>query len=390
MATKSVNTIVGLFVGIGSILLFVVIVLVGQESSIFDSTSRLYITFEGVGGLRVGSQVRLAGVNIGSVTGIRFPSELEDRKLHVEIRVKSSMLPRIRKDSIATISTKGLLGDKVIEISIGSAGEPQLVEGDYLTSEEPPDMFQILEKGQELISHGADMAKELKVAIKRYSDDEMVSSVKGIASSVENIVREVETGGGVLHGLIYDKQVNRDVAAIVANARLTSVNLDKTLIHIENIMSEVRHGRGTLHGLIYDEDGKEILRSLRHAASNIADLVEEIKTGDGMLHTLIYTEDAGNIVRNLERASLDIRKIVAYIESGHGTIGALIKDPTVFEDLKLILGDIKRNKALKALIRMSTGKSGDDVAFIPPPDPRHPESQSPAVGEGAASFPVSE
>jgi phospholipid/cholesterol/gamma-HCH transport system substrate-binding protein len=381
MANKGINTLVGLFVGIGSILMFVVIILIGQENSIFDSTTSLYITFNDVGGLRVGSQVRLAGVSIGSVTGINFPSELEDKKLHVEIKVRTSMLPRIRKDSVATISTKGLLGDKVIEIGIGTASEAQMMEGDYLDSEEPPDMFQILEKGQELISHGAEVAKGLEIAIKKYSDDELVNHIKGIAESVDNLINEVESGDGVMHGLIYDKQVNRDVAVIVRNIRAASVNVDKTVAHIENIMNEVRTGKGTLHGLIYDEDGKQIVSSLKNAAQNIASLVEEIKSGQGMLHTLIYTEDSGNIISNLEKASRDIQKIVAYIEAGHGTIGSLIKDPSVFEDLKLILGNIKRNSALKTVIRMSLEKD-DPQLTQPPPDPEAPETESPPVDGG--------
>ena len=92
----------------------------------------------------------------------------------------------------------------------------------------------------------------------------------------------------------------------------------------------------------------------------VIEIVNAIKNEKGMLHTLIYEEDRGNFIRNLNQASDDIRHLTEYIRSGQGTVGALINDPTVYEDLKVILGNIKRNKALKALIRMSIEREEEE------------------------------
>lgn len=376
MENKKITAMVGMFVAIGSILIFIITFLLGQENSLFESTTRLYIAFEDVGGLKPGSQVRLAGVNIGIVRNIEFAPVLDDKKLHVEIQVRNAMMPRIREDSIATIGSKGLLGDKVIEISIGSGEKPPLKENSYVQSEEPTDMFKILEEGGALISHGADVAKDLKKAIREIATEDTINHVKGVIESLDNIFNEVETGDGVVHGLVYDKSVQVDVKAIVNNVRTATVKLNRSVEHVEDILNEVRNGQGTVHGLIYDSDGKKIVENLRAASGTISELVTAIKDGNGMLHTLIYEEDKENIIRNLEDATFNIKKMASYIESGKGTIGGLIKDPSVYEDLKLVLGNLKRNAALKTLIRLSLEKGeekGLEGSNEPVKDPENKE-----------------
>lgn len=392
MTNKRITVMVGLFVGIGSIMIFVLTILFGQESSLFEETTQLYIAFEDVGGLKRGSQVRLAGMTVGIVRGIEFGHTLADKKLHIELQVRTSMMPRIRNDSVATIATKGLLGDKVIELSIGSLEEFELKAGDYIKSEEPTDMFKILEEGGALISHGADVAKDIKVAIRNFTADGTIENTKKIIKSLKNVIEEVETGDGVVHGLVYDKQVQADLRVIMRNVRKASSTINLAVEHVENILREVKEGKGTLHGLIYEADGKKIVDNLREASQTIAEVVSAIRDGKGMLHTLIYEEDTGNIISNLNEATEDIKKLTAYIEAGRGTIGGLIKDPTVFEDLKLILGNLKRNNALKSLIRMSL-EQGEEQGLSSGPLPVEgdaPDSLQPASRPPAAEPPQSE
>jgi len=364
MEKSKLTLIVGAFVALGSILIFAIIFLLGQERSLFEATTHLRISFEKVAGLKPGSPVQLAGMNIGTVRDIRFSTDLAEKKLNVDIEVRSSMMPRIRKDSTATVATKGLLGDKVVEISVGSQEVEGLKEGDLVISQEPPDMFQILERGGALISAGADVAQDLKSAVHRFADDKTIADAKQIVTHLEDILYEVKTGGGVLHGLIYDRGIQTDLKSAMSNLSQASSELNRTIEHMEGIVQEVRSGQGTLHGLIFDQDGKKIVDNVRRASESVAEIVDAVKTNKGMLHTLIYEERENNIIANLEEASADLRRIAKGLEDGQGTLGALIKDPTLFEDLKLILSNLKRNDALKGLIRMSLDRQ--DAAPKPP------------------------
>ena len=64
------------------------------------------------------------------------------------------------------------------------------------------------------------------------------------------------------------------------------------------------------------------------------------------------------MLSNLNQMSGDLKQIVADVKSGKGTLGALLVDPSVYEDLKVVLGNVERNKALRALVRYSIRRDG--------------------------------
>ncbi len=359
MQEKKLYIQVGIFVTIGIVMFFALIFLMGQERSMFESTTTLHTWFKNVSGLKAGAQVRLAGVTIGSVTEIDFSNDIKEKRLMVQMQVKSSIMPRIRKDSNATISSKGLLGDKVIEVAVGSPDKEQLKEGDFLISEEPPDIATILETGSQLLTHAKDVAKDLSGLTSEIGED-TIDNVKKTISHVENVLNEVRSGDGIVHGIIYDQKANNDFKGVMANARAAAQKLNKSVNHVEKILQEVRTGKGIAHSVIYEKGGKAIVDNLEEASARVTEIIKAVKDEKGMLHTLIYEEDRGNIVKNLNEATDDIKQLTKYIRSGQGTIGALINDPTVYEDLKTILGNIKRNKALKALIRMSIERGEEE------------------------------
>ena len=96
---------IGLFLG-GSILaLLLVLLLLGRSQALFRSRATLYASFENTSGLVIGSPVRLAGVDIGSVDDIRLDQTPTARNVTVKLRVDEGYLPRIRQDSVATMTT---------------------------------------------------------------------------------------------------------------------------------------------------------------------------------------------------------------------------------------------------------------------------------------------
>jgi phospholipid/cholesterol/gamma-HCH transport system substrate-binding protein len=89
------------------------------------------------------------------------------------------------------------------------------------------------------------------------------------------------------------------------------------------------------------------------AAAELAAAVRQVREGNGFLHSLIYEPDNARALNELNQAAARLNHIVSEIDKGHGTLGGLIVDPTVYEDLKKILGNVERNVLLKALIRFT-------------------------------------
>jgi len=124
-------------------------------------------------------------------------------------------------------------------------------------------------------------------------------------------------------------------------------------------MAEVDTGDGLLHALVYEKEGGKIARNLSLVATELGSTVEQIRTGNGLIHSLIYEKDRTNLIQDLTAATHIVRQIAQEMNEGKGTVGGLLKDPTLYQDLKTVLGNVKRNIILKSVIRMTIEK--DDL-----------------------------
>ena len=110
----------------------------GRSAGLFERQYRLVASFGQIGGLIQGATVRLAGVAVGHVGEIRLP-EPGSAKVRVELLIARRVQDRIRADSLARIETLGLLGDKIIDVTLGSPGAAVIPDGGELRTEEPFD-----------------------------------------------------------------------------------------------------------------------------------------------------------------------------------------------------------------------------------------------------------
>ena len=129
----------GFFIVLGLLFLSIGIFLIGNKDFLFSSTYALKADFQNVGGLNNGADVRVGGIHEGTVKEIDLPSQ-SDGKVTVVMNLRSATRNIIKKDSHASIKTEGLLGDKYIEISFGSAKSDAVQNGDTIASETTKDM----------------------------------------------------------------------------------------------------------------------------------------------------------------------------------------------------------------------------------------------------------
>ena len=114
---------VGVFVVIALVAFVAVIYVLGARARLFEPRYTIHADFTEVGGLREGATVRLAGVQIGRVTDVHLPPQ-PGGKVRVDLTIGRQFADRIRKDSVARIETQGLLGDRIVEITVGTADSP--------------------------------------------------------------------------------------------------------------------------------------------------------------------------------------------------------------------------------------------------------------------------
>jgi phospholipid/cholesterol/gamma-HCH transport system substrate-binding protein len=373
-----------------AILLFMGFVLsVGKRSSLFEERYSLWTSFSSTEGLAVGAPIRLAGVSVGNVTRIAFGRDLTDRRINLTLSVEQRVQDRIRADSVASIGTIGLVGDKVLDVTVGSADRPVLQSGARLASVDPVDYSGLLKKGDQILEHVTKMSASLDEFL---SGGESAAGKRNLTEAVRsfrNTMIEVEKGPGLLHDVIYGKEgaellgrLDRTAQSLERTARAienehgllhaliyapqedTLGRLNRALAGLDDIVAEARGGRGLLHALIYDPQSTQFLTRLNRTSEELEGLIRSAREGKGLVPSLLFNPEKAKVLddvqaaaQNMRAVAADLQIITAQLRRGEGTIGGLLQDPTIYEDLSALLRGANRSFLLRGLIR-STVQEG--------------------------------
>src|SRR5512139_3599809 len=186
---RRVSVVVGLFV-LGALALFAAAVLsLTAQRGPWLPRYTLIAYFGNGQGLIEGAPVRLAGKDVGIVEAVSF-SEAGSGKpaVQVRLRVDTSVQERIRSDSNATIGTIGLLGDKYVELTMGSPQAEILGDGAEIASITPADLFEVMQKGTTALDGVAELAANVNRAVDQFNEAKGGSRIAGAAEGISKIV----------------------------------------------------------------------------------------------------------------------------------------------------------------------------------------------------------
>jgi len=138
MARINMEVVVGFFLLLGLLALGYLAIKLGRMEVVGNKGYTVHATFPNVGGLRTGTPVEIAGVDIGWVERI----ELKNYQARVDFRIKNGI--ELPEDSIASIRTKGLIGEQFVRISPGGAEENLSPGGEIKETEPPVDIMELI------------------------------------------------------------------------------------------------------------------------------------------------------------------------------------------------------------------------------------------------------
>jgi phospholipid/cholesterol/gamma-HCH transport system substrate-binding protein len=388
MTERQMQLRIGGLVLVG-ILLFIGFVLsIGKRSALFEERYSLWTSFSSAEGLAVGAPVRLAGVTVGNVTRIGFGPNPRDRRLALTLTIERRVQERIRQDSVASIGTIGLVGDKVLDLTVGSYDRPVLQAGAQIAAVDPPDLFRLLQKGDTIL----DNVTRISASLDEFLSGGEQTGKRNLNESLRSLrttLVEIEKGEGLIHDLVYGKEgaqllgrVDRTVQTL--ERLVQAVEKEQGLLHAmiysppeeflgrvyrvadraDAILREVQEGPGLLHTMIYDREGAETLARLGRTAERLEELVRAVQEGQGLVPTLLFDPARTKVLDDVQEAAAglrslteDLQTVVSRLRQGEGTLGALLEDPTVYEDLSALLRGANRSLLLRSLIR-STREDG--------------------------------
>lgn len=345
---------VGIFVLTGLLCIGIVIFLIGDEKQLFTGREYYKTAFSDVQGLKRGAPVRMGGINVGTVEGVGYGDNAKDTVIYVQISIVEREAARIRTDTVASIAGKGLLGDKMLELSVGDPKKPVLPPGSVIKNEEPRDFTEMLDSLSRVSTKVERVVTNLESTSKELASDEFHEDVRGITHSLSNILKTIDEGDGYAKRLLADPKEAERLSRVVGNLEQTSAELSRAARGVGTILERVQTGPGLAHDLVYKDEASRTLAQLGGAADEFSTTLRGIREGNGLAKSMLYgDEGSSQLMGNLNQVTQDVSQIVADIKAGKGTLGALLVDPSVYEDVKLLLGNVERNKTLRALVRYS-------------------------------------
>lgn len=251
------NFIVGMFVLVAMLVSAGFVVFMG--SAVFGGEFGVKTMFKDVRGLNVGAPVYLSGIQVGRVSGKAFPTSEASKgyegesaqKIIVELTFYDNHEGRIKADSNATITTMGVLGDKVVVLTPGSVESQGASPGSWLPVKEAKELNEYFEKGGNLVEDLAKVAANLNILLGQINEG---GKVARISENLETSTRDMAMLLGKL------KQGKSTLGAMIMGGKHDKLN--SSLAKLDKILNKIEKGEGTLGAIINDKTLHEDLKVL--------------------------------------------------------------------------------------------------------------------------------
>jgi phospholipid/cholesterol/gamma-HCH transport system substrate-binding protein len=336
----------GIFIFLALIFFAGGVLLMGDKTKMFVNKGAMRIVMNDVVGLKVGAPVWLAGVDVGLVTNILFADPRNSNEVSIDIEVDTNALKKIGADSRVTIKTRGLMGEKYVDILPSrkySEKPPAVLQGTPVTK-----LDDVIEKAGntfEKVNGIINNIQQGKGTLGKLNNDEtLYNNVARLAIEMKDLIITINRGDGTLGRLNRDPEPYNKLVSILDRA-------DRTL-------QDIQASDGTLNKLIYDKGLYTKLTSLAdksiQAADEVRNLNKRIMSKEGTVGLLIndreFYDKGITLLSKAESSVRAIEDVTAKIKDGEGTAGKLVSDKALYnkmnkmvDDLDTLVNDFKEN-----------------------------------------------
>lgn len=336
----------GIFIMATLLVLAGAIVLMGQKTKMFTPTSTLHITMDNVAGLKVGAPVWLAGVDVGVVEEIRFKDPRKSNAVKITMEVDQEALKKVGPDSRITIKTRGLMGEKYVDIVPSQSYYDR--PGDNFHGQSVSTIDDVAQKAGvtfEKLNGIVDDIRQGKGTLgKLATDTTLYTNTVQLSAELKELTATINRGQGSLGRFTRSSEPYDKLMSILTRA-------DKTL-------QDIQTSEGTLNKLIYDKTLYVKLTALAEksiqAAEDVRELNRKLTSKESTIGMLINDKELYDkalvLITKADNSMKDLETITARVKAGDGTMGKLINDKELYdklnktvESLDALVVDIKQN-----------------------------------------------
>jgi ABC-type transporter Mla subunit MlaD len=175
-------------------LIFIVIFTIGKDKGFTQSKFQVDVLFRDVGGLLEGAPVLLAGVHVGTVADINFlEREFQGRRVRVRLNIFEKYRRQLRKRVRFNIETEGILGEKLVEITVGEGGK-RIDLNRPVIGEDPlnvRDLAEVFSDAAESFTKTSDVFNQIDLENLSEALAETAQSLSETAKGVDTILDEM-------------------------------------------------------------------------------------------------------------------------------------------------------------------------------------------------------
>jgi len=281
--------------------------------------------FSTAGGLREGAQVQLAGIPVGNVTRIRISAYQDpSRAVEVLLKIPRRYQDQIRVDSVASTESQGLLGERYIDISRGSASQPLILDGGEVKSSETTDIKQVMRNANDVILNLRDLSSKFNDITNQITagqgsfgkflyDPELYNRLNLTANRAATMVADLQSGRGSLGKLLSDETLYQRLVATVDRAN--------------QMLDDMEHGKGSMAKFINDP---AVYDNLNKTVTQADAIITKVNEGQGTLGKMINDPELYN---RMNSTTGHVDNITARMDSGQGSLGLLSTNDKLYHSL---------------------------------------------------------
>jgi len=322
------------------------ILVMGDKTKFFIPKGKLSVIMTDVAGLKVGAPIWLAGVDVGLVTDIRFEHPDRTNAVEVVMEIERESLKKIGRDSHITVKTRGLLGEKYVDVTPSQVVAEHPETRLYGTSvAKLDDVMQKAGSAFDRLNRMMDTMDRGEGTLGRFAKDpRLYDNLVHLSVELNTFANNVNRGEGTLGQLTRKREPYDRLMGILNRADLT--------------LKEIQTAEGTMHKLIYDRQLYDKLVAVADKSAQAADDVRELNkkltskesTVGKLLGDREFYDKGMQLMERADRSVQALEEITTRLNRGEGTVGKLLNDKELYDrlnrmvdDTNTLVKDIKEN-----------------------------------------------
>jgi phospholipid/cholesterol/gamma-HCH transport system substrate-binding protein len=331
---------VGLFVSLGVILVVGAMLHVGRHGRLFSSTLSMSLLIPRADGLMVGAPVRLAGIEIGVVTGMTLTADPGTSGVRVDLALDAVTASHLKADATAALRSQGLLGETYVDLQPGRATQTWQETQPVVTGATFPQPEEVFAQLSSTVETFQELLKGVQTGQgsvgKLARDPQLYTNLVQLTDEVAKTLQALNDRSGTLGQLLHSPALYE---------RLTGV-----LHRVETLLQQAGSARSTVGKLLHGPDlydhSAALLGEMRRAVRQINTLLGALNGPHGTAGQLLNDgrlyQESREALQRLTAVAQRLDRVLTQFENSEGTVGQLLADPTLYRNLNTLISNINQ------------------------------------------------